>query len=406
MCPMHKCPSVLGTLLALSALACGGGDSNTGPPPPPITPAELRLVSGDNQGALRGDAALEPLRVAALGADAQPVSGATVRWAVAQGEASLEPAQSATDADGQAETRFTAGAELGDVLVSATTEGVAPVVFTITTLDPCFWMKRLQVEATATGELRPLDCPDGDGLFWDLYAFTLPNQQAVTIRTQSDQFDTRAWLLNFNGMRFLGRAGTIDSTEINHEALVKVILAPGDYLAGASAFRVGTTGSYELRVSATSDQAGSCQEEVWVVRGITTDQQLSPADCGDASPGSYHDAFSLILWGGERVSFTQTSSQFKPRLRLLRRSGVVLAEVNGTATGIASIDFTGDEDRGEYIVIASSAEAQQSGAYSLTVTEPTEPAGATGLSQTWSSGRLAEIQNRGTLVGPVPDWKR
>lgn len=404
MCAMHKCPSVLGTLLALSALACGGNDSNTGPPP--VTPTELRLVSGDNQGALRGDGAGEPLRVRALGSDAQPAPGASVRWALAQGEAILEPTQNVSDVNGEAETRFTAGATLGTVLVSATVEGAAPVVFTVTTLDPCFWMKRLRLETTASGVIRPLDCPDESGLFWDLYAFTVPTQQAVTIRTQSDNFDTRSWLLNFNGLRFLGRAGMVDSTETHHEAVVKVILTPGDYLAGASTFRVGTTGPYELRVSGTPAEAGSCEEEVWVVRGITTDQQLTPTDCVDSSGRFYRDAFSLILWAGERVSFTQTSSQFRPRLRLLRRSGDVLAEADGDAAGAATIDFTADLTRGEYIVAASSANAQRSGAYSLTVTEPTgDEAGAASVSEAWSSGRLGGMFTPRTLVGPLPGWK-
>jgi Big-like domain-containing protein len=384
MCRLHSPAAVLAGLLAVAGLACGGNDSNTGPPP--VTPTELRLVSGDNQGALRGDGADEPLRVRALGSDAQPAPGAPVRWAVTQGEATLEPTQSVTDVNGDTETHFTAGAALGDVLVSATLEGAAPVVFTVTTLDPCFWMKRLELETTATGVLRPLDCPDESGLFWDLYAFTVPTQQAVTIRTHADNFDTRSWLLNFNGLRFLGRAGMIDSTDTDHEAVVKVILAPGDYLAGASAFRVGTTGSYELRVSGTSAEAGSCEDEVWIVRGITTDQQLTPSDCVDSSGRVYQDAFSLILWAGERVSLTQTSSQFRPRLRLLRRSGAVLAEVDGTAQGAATIDFTADLARGEYIVVASSTNAQQSGAYGLAVTEPTaENAGAASVSEGSSS---------------------
>lgn len=400
-----KSPSILGALLSLSAIACGGGDSNTEPPTPPITPAELRLVSGDNQGTLRGDAPPEPLRVRAVGSDGQPVPGATVRWAVAQGEASLDPAQSATDAGGEAETSVTAGAMLGTVLLSATVEAVAPVVFTLTTLDPCFWMKRLELETNASGVLRPLDCPDSDGLFWDLYAFTLPNQQAVTIRTRSNDFDTRAWLLNFDGLRFVGRAGMIDSTETHPEAAVKAILAPGDYLAGASSFRVGTTGPYELRVSGTSAQADSCEEEVWVVRGITTDQQLTPTDCLDSSGRFYRDAFSLILWAGERVTFTQASSQFQPHLRLLRRSGELVAEAQGSGSGTATVEFTADLTRGEYILVASSAEAQQSGTYSLTIADPTtQVTGAARLSRAWSRHNSRENPelNGGMLGGRWP----
>lgn len=398
--------SVPGALLLLSAVACGGGGDTSEPPPPPITPTELQVVSGDKQGMLRGDAALEPLRVRALGAEAQPVPGAMVLWTVTEGEGILEPTQSGTDDHGESQTRFTAGATIGDVLVRAAAEGTPPVTFTLTTLDPCQWTKRTQLMTPMTGLLGPLDCVD-DGLFWDLYSFTLATQQAVTIQTSSNEFDTRSWLLTSSGITLLGRAGTIDSLETQRVAVTKAILAPGDYWAGVSSFRPGATGPYLLQVATTSPQAESCGEEVWVVRGINTDQQLTPTDCVDSSGRFYGDAFSLILWAGERVSFAQASSEFRPRLRLLRKSGDILAEVAGAAAGAAIIDFTADLTRGEYIVIASSAEAQQSGAYSLTVTETTAgQASAAQLSEAWSSGRSGEMLNRGKLVGRVRSWKR
>jgi Big-like domain-containing protein len=386
--------SILSTLLAISAVGCGGEgrDLTT----PRSAPQQLQIISGNDQSALRGDEAIDPLRVRAVGSDNQPVAGVTVRWAAAQGEASLHPPQSATDANGEAETSVTAGSTLGTVLLSATVEAVSPVVFTLTTLDPCVWTKRTQLESPVTGELRPLDCVD-EGLFWDLYSFTVESQQAVTIRTRSANYDTRSWLLAYNGMRLLGRAGSIDSTDASTEAVAKAILAPGDYWAGATSFLEGTAGPYELLVSATSPQADSCDEEIWVVRGVTTDQQLASTDCVDASGPFYHDVFSLVLWAGERLTVTQSSTHFAPRLRLLLRSGNVIAEVDGNATGTATIDFTAELERGEYIVEASSAEGQQSGAYNLTVADPAAEASG--------AARLLEVR-RPTLAGPLAAWRR
>jgi hypothetical protein len=395
---------LLGALVvgvALLQTACGDGKGVT---PVPL-PQELQILSGDGQQALRGDVAIDPLRVRALSADGQPAPDAAVHWTATDGEAILDPAQSPTDANGEAESRFTAGPTLGEILVSARTEGAPPATFTITTLDPCQWTKRGQLMTPIAGVLGPLDCVD-EGLFWDLYSFSITTPQAVTIATSSNAFDTRSWLLTSNGIRLLGRAGTIDSLASQHRAVTKAILASGDYWAGASSYRPGTSGSYLFQLSTTSPQAESCEEEVWVVRGITTDQALSSTDCVDVSGRFHYDAFSLILWAGEGLTLTQTSSDFRPSLRLIRRSGEAIARVDGSKSGIATIEFTADLTRGEYSIIASSVGAQESGAYTLTVSETA----AAVVDEVSEPGRISSPGDvpglkRTPLAGPLFDWK-
>jgi hypothetical protein len=394
---------LLGTLVVgvvLLQAACGADNGVT---PAPL-PEGLQILSGDGQQTLRGDAAMEPLRVRAFDSDGEPVPGAAVRWSATDPEAILDPAQSPTDADGEAESRFTAGPKLGEILVSATVEGLPPASFTFTILDPCQWTKRGQLMTPVAGVLGPLDCVD-EGLFWDLYSFSITTPQAVTIATSSNAFDTRSWLLTYNGIRLLGRAGSIDSLASQHRAVTKAILASGDYWAGASSYRPGTSGSYLLQLSTTSPQAESCEEEVWVVRGITTDQQLSSTDCVDASGQFHHDAFSLILWAGEGLTLTQTSSEFRPSLRLVRGSGEAIAEVEGSKSGIATIEFTADLPRGEYIIIASSVEAQESGPYTLTVSETA----AAVVDEVSGPGRISPSGGvpglKTPLAGPLFDWR-
>jgi hypothetical protein len=349
---------------------------------------------------------MEPLRVRASNSDGEPVPDAAVRWSATDAEAILNPAQSPTEADGEAESRFTAGPILGEILVSATLEGLPPTTFTVTALDPCQWTKRGQLMTPITGVLGPLDCVD-DGLFWDLYSFTLTSQQAVTIQTSSSQFDTRSWLLTFNGIRLSGRAGTIDSLESQHRAVTKAILAPGDYWAGASSFRAGTSGPYLLQLATTSPQAQACGEEVWVARDLITEQQLAATDCVDTTGRFSEDEFSLILWAGEDVRITQSASQFRPRLRLLRRSGDVLVEVDGSSNGTATIDFTADLTRGEYVIVASSTLAQHSGAYTLAISSPNEAAAETAAHARGpeSPAEILTSDSKG-LRGPLPEWSR
>lgn len=129
---IRSCLAGLAVMAALLQQACGDG---TGVTPPP-SPQELQIVSGNGQMAPTGDEVAEPLRVRVIGSDDQPVSGATVRWSVAQGQATLDPAQSATNSSGEAETRVTLGATVGPVAVRATVEDLTPVTFSITALDP------------------------------------------------------------------------------------------------------------------------------------------------------------------------------------------------------------------------------------------------------------------------------
>lgn len=88
------------------------------------------------------------------------------------------------------------------------------------------------------------------------------------------------------------------------------------------------------------------------------------------SPGPFHrDVFFIILWFGERVTLTQSSAEFAPRLRLLRRLGALITEADGSATGTAAINFTSDETS-LYIVHATSVVAARLGAYTLAAINP------------------------------------
>jgi hypothetical protein len=357
-------------LAALLLLTIGCSDSTA--PEPSITPQALQRISGDSQRVLRGDDVREPLRVRVLGSDGQPLPGATVEWTVTQGQATLSRTTSLTNSTCHSEARVTNVATVGTVVVRARAQGgTADTVsvtglFSITALDPCLIssVPSYTLGNLATGVIRPLDCDLGDGSLQDFYIFRLTSQQAVTMQVRSDSFVPAVNLWTSDDALWRGGVYNPDGPA----APMKAILAPGAYFVAASSFDVGETGPYELSIVAASESAGC--ELVFVVRGLVTAQQLASTDCpqagGDPSAPRYQDSFWLALYTGERMTVTHSSTQFQPRLRLQRRSGTVVAETEGNATGMAMIDFTADETN-LYRIIASSSLAQQSGAYVLNI---------------------------------------
>ena len=341
--------SVLGTVLSLSAVACGDGPTAD---TPTITPQALQIVSGDKQTAISGGAVAAPLRVRVIGSDTRPMHNATVKWSVAEGLATLTPVESTTDASGETETQATIKSVTGLVRVNATVKELDPITFSLTAIEACRGTSAgaISLDAPVTGALGPLDCVLHGGQFHDFYRFTLAEQQAVLMSVRSVGFDPDVDLFTFDDQRDRGmRVDTVDATR---EVKLKAILPPGRYEVAASSTEVGVTGPYTLRLSQTSPSAESC-EAVYVVRGITTAQQLDLTDCVDDSGMFYGDAFALWLTAGEGVELTHSSTEFGPLVLLYRQSGTLVDQRGGDGTGTASLSFTADLT-GLYFVIPTS----------------------------------------------------
>jgi len=92
-------------------------------------PSAIDKLSGDNQTALNGAQFAQPLRVRVRAADGLPVANWPVNFAVTTGAGSLSATQDTTDANGEAEVTWTAGAPLGAASVTVST--TAPVVSTV-----------------------------------------------------------------------------------------------------------------------------------------------------------------------------------------------------------------------------------------------------------------------------------
>ncbi|MFQ5604972.1 MAG: metallophosphoesterase [bacterium] len=101
-------------------------------------PAQLVMVSGDNQSALVGTALSSPLVVAVKDASNNPVSGVAVSFVVASGDATLQESQPVrTAANGRAQATLLLGATPGRIQVTATAAGLSDslVTFTATGLE-------------------------------------------------------------------------------------------------------------------------------------------------------------------------------------------------------------------------------------------------------------------------------
>jgi hypothetical protein len=375
--PRHLTPElIVSCMVALSAVSCGDGPTAD---TPATTPQALLIVSGDKQSAISGVAVAAPLRVRVTGSDTRPVRNATVHWSVTEGLATLSPVQSTTDANGQAETRVTVGSVTGLVRVSATVKDLAPVSFSLTSVEPCRGTSpgTISLDAPVSGALGPLDCLHHGGQFHDFFRFTLAEQQAVLLSVRSSDFDPNVDLFTFDDQR--DRGNRVDTVDATREAKLRAILAPGRYEMAASSVRVGATGPYTVRLSATSPSSESC-EGLHVVRGITTSQQLDATDCVDDLGSYYGDPYGLWLTAGERVVLTHSSAEFGPLVQIYRQGGtmILVDQRGGDGTGTASLSFTADLT-GLYVVFATSDQMLRTGAYTLIVAEPSAAAASVSI---------------------------
>ena len=104
-------------------------------------PAELRMVSGDQQRALAGDPVEHPLIVEALDGAGRPVPGAVVVFEFVEppSGAELAPANTETDSAGRASAEVKLGTPAGDQSVTARLDDPASdlsVQFQLTALQP------------------------------------------------------------------------------------------------------------------------------------------------------------------------------------------------------------------------------------------------------------------------------
>jgi alpha-tubulin suppressor-like RCC1 family protein len=127
--PLRMSTAVLGTILGLLGLACGE-DSNAPEPPPAAT--RIALNDGNNQSAAAGSAVAISPSVKVTDANASPVSGVAITFAVTSGNGSVTGESQTTNASGIATVgSWTLGPTAGANTLTATAAGLdgSPVTF-------------------------------------------------------------------------------------------------------------------------------------------------------------------------------------------------------------------------------------------------------------------------------------
>jgi alpha-tubulin suppressor-like RCC1 family protein len=118
----------LATLAIPAALMAGcTSESTTGP-----RIVSIAAVSGLGQSGLVGANLDQPFVVRAEDQSGASVAGALITWTVLTGGGTVTPAQSVTDANGQASATLRLGSSVGQQTVRATLEGAQPVIFSAT----------------------------------------------------------------------------------------------------------------------------------------------------------------------------------------------------------------------------------------------------------------------------------
>ncbi len=331
--------------------------------------ASLAKNVGDNQTAPPGSAVPIPPSVIVKDANGNLKAGISVTFAVASGGGSITGATAVTNAAGIATVgSWTLGAAVGAAnSLTATVPGVPSVTFTATAISSACTSRATHTFGTVTsGMFAAGDCTLPDGGFIDFYTTTIPAAGAYQFR-QGAAFDTYLVLGTVDG-KTIGEND--DEVETGTNSGIKALLPAGEYLLGPGTFRPGVTGNYEISSATASNDVANC-EIVFVVKNITTTQNLATTDCNLVNASAtpiYSDRYFIFLAAGTSVTITMASTALDSFLQLVRLDGLVVSENDNidTTTKDARIMFTATQTN-YYAIFARSVPTTAVGAYTLTI---------------------------------------
>jgi Big-like domain-containing protein len=351
----------LGFIAVLWALCgCSGGSTN------PISPKALTVTGGNLQTGCPLAPLPDSLEVTLTGSDDKPLAGAPVGWQVTGGSATLSSAVRTTDAAGRSRVQLTLGLALSPVAVLATAGPLPAAAFSGMGRVASYGLGQ-----TTSGILNASSCTFAGGGPFDAYALTLPGSQSFTVSLTSGSFDAALEVVD---ERFaLGGAYNLDSVPGRGVAnsFLKMIAARGAYGIAAASFNPGAAGSYTLTTTAVPVYADSCLDDIWVTRGIVTQQELKSTDCVDSTGPYYFDPFQLVLVPGQTVTITESSTAFDAELFLHSTSGSVVFDDNSGGGTNARLSYTNSSSQAEQLsILPSTATLGATGAYTLTLDPP------------------------------------
>jgi hypothetical protein len=321
--------------------------------------ASLTMTAGDGQSTSAGTAVVIAPAVTVRDASGNPVSGVSVAFAVASGGGTVAGSPATSNASGVATVgSWTLGATPGTNTLTATAGSLPAVTFTATGANPCQLSTPHTIGTTSNGVLATTDCALPSGAYIDFYSTTIGGANALGFIQTSTAIDTYLYVVTASGVLI---AENDDFTGTN--SAIKALLPAGSYRLGASSFETGAVGSYAVSSATLSAAVVNC-EDVFIVRGVSTTQDVTTTDCFDGT--YYGDSYWIYLQSGQAVTIRHASSAFDAYLELFDEADVLVAS-NDDATGNDSeIVFTASAT-GYYRIFASTFDAGATGSYTLSI---------------------------------------
>jgi hypothetical protein len=282
-----------------------------------------------------------------------------VTFAITAGGGSIAGATQTTNSAGVA----TLGAwVLGEIpttnTLTASVAGLAPLLFTANTVDPCDVTPPHAPGAATQGSLATGDCRFQDGTFVDFYATSL--SAGTYLFNMSAGFDAYLFMLTAAGAPVGVNDDIIFNVDLNSR--IKTIVPAGNYILATSSVSP-TSGPYTLSSSPTTAEVTNC-EDVFVLKGITTNQSLQSTDC---AINGRADEYFIFLIPGQSVTVSMSSSAFDSFLTILGLDGSIKASNDNREAGTndARVTYTGVGFGDFYIIRAGSATTDGTGQYTL-----------------------------------------
>ena len=330
--------------------------------------ARLTISAGENQLGAPGLAVTIPPAVIVQDANGNPKAGVTVTFAIGTGGGSVTGGTATSSATGIATVgSWTLGSAGANTLV-ASAAGAPSVTFHANAATAACSTRTDHAFGTSTaGALATTDCLLSGGYYIDFFSTVLP-QAGAYLFSQTAGFDTYLDLSLSDGTVI---AENDDATDASTNSGIKALLPAGTYVLGASSYDQAITGSYTVSSQTTSPDNANC-ELVFVVRNVSTTQNLAATDCQFTQPPAapiYADGFYILLRAGQSITVEMTSSAIDSFLQIVKLDGTSLAQNDNkdATTKDARLTFTATETANYYAIVARSAIASQIGAYSLTI---------------------------------------
>jgi hypothetical protein len=336
--------------------------------------ASLTKVAGDNQAGTQGLPVPVAPSVLVKDANGNVKADVVVTFAVASGGGLVTGAAATSNAAGTATVGSWVLGAIGTNTLTASAPGLAAVTFTASASpNLCAISTAHTLGDTTNGALATSDCLI-DGYYYDFFSTALAEANAYLFR-QSAAFDAYLVLLDSDGNLVAEGDDELDAAGVqtSTNAIIKALLPPGSYVIGATSFEKAITGNYVVTSGTTSTDVRGCERFVFVVKNVSTNQNVEATDCslGTAPNFVYADRYYIFLTAGQSVTLSMSSSAVDSYLevRTSDQAATILASndnKDASGTKDARLVYTPTETN-YYVIVTRTAVIGQTGAYTLQI---------------------------------------